>query len=383
MNSMILEICSLPSLLKETFQNLDDTIRTKLDHELCLSLKRVFIAGCGDSHNVGVNSELVFHRLAGIPAQALTAMNFARYIAGFLPATGPKTNLVIGISVSGEVSRTVEGLLLARQQGATTLALTGTPGSHVEQVAEITIHAIAPFLPVPDSVHVPGVRSYLVNQVALLLMAIRIGEVRGKLTSAEANKIRGQIKNLAPAIEETISSNDLPAKQLVETWKDAHEFVFIGSGPNYGTALFSAAKILEASGDAAMGQDTEEWCHLQYFAREANTPTIFISAGERDLSRAVETIIAAKKIGRRVAIIAPKNEKSLHDLADISFAYPDGICEILSPMLAAIPGEMIAAYRSELINEPYFRNFEGGRDIVGGGGPSRIRNSEVWEKWQA
>jgi len=41
--------------------------------------------------------------------------------------------------------------------------------------------------------------------------------------------------------------------------------------------------LLEASGDTAVGQDTEEWAPLQFFARSRSTPTFFISAGGRDL----------------------------------------------------------------------------------------------------
>jgi glutamine---fructose-6-phosphate transaminase (isomerizing) len=382
MNALHAEIHSLPSLLREVFQPLDDLMREKLGHELCLSLKRLYLTGCGDSHHVTLNTELAFETLSGIPTEPMTALQFGRYAAGFIPQTGPKTNLVVGISVSGEVSRTFEALNMARQHGAATMALTATPGSRVAQAGDILALVPSPAFPAPEGVHVPGVRSFFINQIALLLAAVRIGEVRGKLSTIDAQSVRSDIKKLADSVEKTIELSDPAAQALIKGWEDAKEFVYVGSGPNYGTALFSAAKMLEASGDPSLGQDTEEWGHLQYFARDIPTPTILISAGDRDVSRAIEIATAAKTIGRRVAALAPAKFTQLYDIADRVLPIATGVSEMFSPVITPIPSELLAAYRSELIGEPFFRNFGGGRSVEGGGGISRIRTSETWETWQ-
>jgi len=182
-------------------------------------------------------------------------------------------------------------------------------------------------------------------------------------------------------IENAIIDNEETVKQLAYEWRDANEFVMLGAGPNFGIALFTAAKILEASGDPAIGQDTEEWAHLQYFAKQADTPTIFITAGDRDASRIAEVITAAKQIGRRVAVICPENSKELIDLAKNAWTFGK-TREMFSPLVTQIPGELFAAYRAEVINEPFFRGFGGGRSTEGGGGISRIRTSDNWENWK-
>ncbi len=379
MNSMLSQIHSLPTLIRESFQPSDDAARQTLDHALCLSAKRLFVTGCGDSHHASLSSELAFETLAGLPAEPMTALQFARYAAGFLPGGGPGMNLVIGISVSGEVSRTLEALTLARRAGAATVALTATPGSRVANAAEHVYLAQTTPFPEPPGAHTPGVRSYLVSQLALLLMAVRLGEVRGRLNPADAAAVRKEIHSLADAAEKTIEACDKAARALAEEWKDAQEFVFVGGGPNYGTALFSAAKVLEASGDPALGQETEEWAHLQYFARAPATPTFIITAADRDLSRATEVAVAAKAVGRRVAAVSPASAAGLRREAARTLTLPEGVREMFSPLVAAIPGELFAAHRSDVIGEPFFRSFGGGRDQEGGGGISRIRTSEVWE----
>ncbi len=381
MNNMIAQIQSLPGLIRDHFSAFDDSVRTTFDHNFCLSLKRLYVTGCGDSHHVALTTELAFEALAGIPTEPMTALQFARYGVGYIPDTGPGTNAVIGISASGEVSRTLETLVLAPQYGATPIALTATPSSQVGQAGELILSsAIAPFPSDPDEV-IPGVRSYLANQLALYLLAVRVGEVRGALTSAEAGRLRKELLSLADIAEKTIEVCAPLAQGLAQEWADAKEFVFAGGGPNFGTALFSAAKVLEASGDPALGQDMEEWAHLQYFTRDESTPTFLITAGDRDLSRAIEVAEAARTIGRRVVAIVPDGTPGLGAWAQATLPLAGHVRELFSPLITAIPGELFSAYRSDILDEPFFRNFGGGRSIEGGGGISRIRESEMWQEF--
>jgi glutamine---fructose-6-phosphate transaminase (isomerizing) len=373
MNAMVAQVRSLPTLIREMVPVLDDAVRKTLDHKLCLSVKRVYVTGCGDSHHAALASELAFETLAARPTEPMSALQFARYAAAYLPPTGPGTNLVIGVSVSGEVARTTEALRLARQGGASTLALTATPGSRLAAAAELVVLSTTPPFPDPPGEHVPGVRSYLANQLGLLLTAVRIGEVRGHLNWGAATAARRDILALADAAQRTVDACDRQAHALAEEWRDAADFVFVGGGPNYGTALFSAAKVLEASGDGAVGQDTEEWAHLQYFARATATPTFFITAGERDLSRAAETAVAAKAIGRRVVAVAPGSAATLRDVAARMLPLAEGVPEMFSPLVAAMPGELFAAYRAEILGEPFFRRADGVRTP----GINRVRTSAM------
>ena len=381
MNYMIEQIHSLPELMNQIFQPLDDTIRTKLDHELCLSLKRIYVVGCGDSHHATLNTEFAFESLTRLPDDPMNSMLFGRYAAGYIPQSGPKTNLVIGISVSGAVSHTAEAMRMGKQAGATIVALTATPDSLVGKEADIILDVPVPEFSSPEGVIIPGVRSYFTSQVGLFLTAIRIAEIRGQLNNSEAAELRAEIHGFADLISKTIEECEPIAKKAAQEWASETEFVFTGSGPNYGTAVFTAAKVLEASGDSALGQDVEEWAHLQYFAKKVSTPTFIITVGDRDLSRAEEVAVAAKQIGRSLAVIAPKSVKNLTKLADFHFPIPE-VKEMFSPLITAIPGELFSAYLSEAKGEPYFQGFTGGRSIEGGGGISRIRTSETWENWR-
>lgn len=372
------QIDTLPELVRAIARPFDESARATFDFALCTSVKRIYLVGCGDSYHAPVGAELAFHQLAGVPTQAISALTFSRYVVGHLPPTGPKTNLVIAVSVSGVVSRTIEALRLARQAGATAVALTGAPDAPLAQSAEKVFQTTVP--PLPDELAgmvVPGVRSYLASQMALYSAAIRIGEVRGHLTTAQADALRAELLALAGVMEATIRACEPIAHDLMRAWTDIPEFVYVGAGPSYGVAMFSAAKMLEASGDPALAQETEEWAHLQYFGRRADTPTVLISAADYDADRMAEVARAAQNIGRRTIGVLPDGEAAISRYVDHVLPVMGTIRECFAPLVYSIPGELLAAERAAAIGADYFQGFGGGRTVDWADGASRIRDSHL------
>ncbi len=375
------QVDTLPQLLRDIAKPFDESARATFDFELCTSVKRIYLTGCGDSYHAPVGAELAFHQFAGVPTQGLNAMTFGRYTAGFLPHTGPQTNLVIAVSVSGGVSRTMEALQLARQAGAVAVALTGNPDAPLGQAAEKVFQTTVP--PLPDELQgmvVPGVRSYLASQVGLTSAAIRIGEVRGHLTTAQADVLRAELAGLADVIEATIQACEPVARDMIAQWTDVPEFIFVGAGPLYGAAMFSAAKMLEASGDPCMAQDTEEWTHIQYFSAQADTPTILLSAADFDADRMAEAARAAQSIGRRTAAVLPDGEQTISQYVQHVLPVKGAVREAFAPLVYSIPGELLAAERAAALGVPYFRNFGGGRTVDWADGASRIRDSHIQDE---
>jgi len=377
------QIFSLPDLIRDSADRLSST-SARLVELIGVGddISQIVLTGCGDSHHAAVATRLAFQQLANLPCHALTAMELARYQAGQLRLEKSGRTVVVGISSSGQVSRTVEALEMAKVAGATTLALTGNHKSDLAGVADSVYHvADNQTLIHSKGVIVPGTRSYFLSLLALFHLAIQLGMARGVRPSSKLAASISELKSMAEPVEQTIDACNPSVVRLIDEWSDAKRFVFCGSGPNYGTALFSAAKMIEAAGDAAIGQDLEEWAHLHYFERQVDTPTVVISAAEHDSDRAREITTAAQAIGRRVVLIAPESDAHKNELqGDQRLITAGKISDCLSPLLTALPGLLLAAYRAEEISEPFFRGFGGGRSRQGGGGISRIRSSNRIKK---
>ena len=352
---MIAQVESLPALIQGEFDELDAQVRRLLNHNEYLSVKRVLLTGCGDSYMAGVATEQTFEQIAGVPTEALTAMQAGRYAAPYFDHMFPRNPLVVGVSVSGTVARTREALIQARKHGGLTVAVTGNPESPLAQVSEKILPCV-----VPDFAPAPGIRSYRISLLALYLLAIRIAEIRTRLTQDEANAMRRQLKGTAESIAATIAAIKEPVQRLAEATAKHEHFVFVGDGPNLSTALFSAAKLMEAAGRYADGQDTEEWAHLQYFVnRDPSAPVFFISPGGRGHSRTAELVEPARRIGRTIVAIVPEGDTAIASSADWVLPVVGNVPELFSPMVYAVAGELYAAYVSQATGEPPFRLFQG------------------------
>ena len=367
--NIVAQVKSLPELIRSEFETLDMRVRRLMNHNECLSVKRIVITGAGDSHMAGVAAELALEQIAGIPTEPMTAMQAARYGTPHFEKLFPRNPLTIGISVSGTVARTREALALARNEGALTIAVTANPDSPLAQAAELVFDCT-----VPDFAPAPGIRSYRVSLLVLYLLAIRLAEVSGRLTQDQAGQMREQLKGTADAIEATIQAVEERTRELATAVAAQTNFVFVGDGPNYATALFSAAKVIEAAGRHAMGQDTEEWAHLQYFVNvDPATPTFIISPGGRGHGRAAELVEVMRRIGRNVIAVVPDGDQQIATEADWVLPVIGEVPEVFSPMVYAVAGELFSAYLAQVVDEPPFRGFADAYAPTG----ITIRNSAV------
>jgi glucosamine--fructose-6-phosphate aminotransferase (isomerizing) len=266
---------------------------------------------------------------------------------------------------------------LAKMASAQTVAITGNPESPLASVADKILHASIPAAPGgAGNAVVPGTRSYVASLMALFQAAVQVGQASGHLDGIAAEHLRIELQQSADKMEETVTMADRTSAETVSSWRDASHFIFCGSGPNYGTALYGAAKMVEASGDVAFGQDLEEWAHVGYFGRQPETPIFIVGASGWDEDRAMEIASAARAIGRRVAIVAPLTSQLAEtEHKDVLLPIMEPSRECFSPLLTCIPLALFASHRATLLDEAYFRDFAGGRSRLGGGGISRIRTS--------
>ncbi len=372
------QISSLPELIVQMNGELGINSKQVFSQAWHPSIERIYMTGCGDSHHASVCTSHFFSQTSGLSCIALPAMELARYQTEQIARSVPGSTLVIAVSASGRVSRTIEALSLAKKAGAIAIAATGDVDSPLAKVSDYLLPTTIPSMPETDSGQgVPGTRSFMVSLLTLYHASISFSESARKISSYDARALREELKSLAEPARATIKANMAQSAILAERWADAGHFVFCGAGPNWGTSQFSAAKLLEASGDTAIAYDLEEWAHLEYFSRPIATPTFIISGGGRDQGRAIEVAKAAKTIGREVVIISPiGSELNKTDHEAIQMPLIGSVRELFSPILASIPGMLFASHRAESSSEPYFRGFGGGRSSEEGGGISRIQSSD-------
>jgi glucosamine--fructose-6-phosphate aminotransferase (isomerizing) len=347
---MVKQVEDLPVVIREQTRPFDSIIRNILTPLEFLSLRRVFVVGDGDSYHASMASEFAFENIARIPCEPMSAQRFLDYGAEWMPAANPNSTLVVGISASGKTQRVIQSLERAKKYGALTLALTGTKGSPLTGAADRAIQ-----VQLPDKGPSPGIRTYSASLMALALLAIRIGEVKDRYHQEEANAMRQELTDLAGIVEATAQAGDAPARRAADALHDAGIMIWVGSGPSYGTALFSAAKTVEAASVFSVGQDLEEWWHVEKFAFPNDMPTFIVAPPGRSHWRAVELAKTARQLGRRIGAVVQSDDREIAPFADFVFPVMGPVREEFSPLVYHIASDLFAAYLTEKLGRKLFQ----------------------------
>lgn len=352
-NPMRDQVLSLPALIREQVPVLETRTRKILSTPEMFGVRQIVLAGCGDSYIAGKAAETAFIELARIPTEALNAMQAARYHAGLMGSSYPHNPLVLAVSVSGEVARVVEATKNYTQAGALTVAVTGSLDSRLAQQAQRLIE-----VSLPPFRSAPGVRSFITNLIALYLLAIRLGEVRGNYTMDEASALRKELRDAADLIEGAITSLDTPLENLSLRWKELELFEVLGSGPDRGTAAYGVAKLIEAAGVYALHEDIEEWVHLHYFVRAAtHTGTIVICPeNAASYSRVAEIEPLLRNLGRPYVILTGEAWQSRFSE---TLTVSGTIRPIFAPLVYSVLLALFAAHLTPQLRETYHRGATG------------------------
>jgi glucosamine--fructose-6-phosphate aminotransferase (isomerizing) len=170
----------------------------------------------------------------------------------------------------------------------------------------------------------------------MLLLAIQLGSVQGRgrvAVSAPAAQLRSELVDLADLVEATATEAGRRCVALAERIASSPVMVVIGSGPSQGTAMFAAAKIIEACGIFATGKDLEEWSHVERFAYPLDMPVFVIAPPGRTHQRAAEAAAQARSLGRTVIAVTDEDDTVVTAHADCVLPVAGRTREEFSPLL--------------------------------------------------
>lgn len=367
---------SLPELCEPQLAGVRKGIEGCIPPEKAKGIRRVIFTGCGDSYFAG--------RVV-IPAYKHFAGQFGSHFAvercidvgRFLPMSEKEAaaTLVIGISASGGPARVEEALLRARKYGYMTMALTNNPDSRAAAAAEYSLIVNTPSFENPN----PGLRNYYASLIGLLMFGAYLGECKGISPAGTMDKLADAIRAYTKSYDAVLPEIDEKMFVLAQTWKDYTAIDTIADDINASTAMFVGAKFLEVAGILSTYSDSEDWCHVNYFAHNPEQIGTIIVADKYDnnRSRIAETVHQASGIDRPVLLVANGAKKEFginEDIIEMTVPEaPEGY-EFLLPLLNYIPGSILSSYVSALLGEPYFR---AGKGHWADEGVGTIRSSKV------
>ena len=342
---------TLADIHRNDFKKIDESVKRSFNALELESISHVYTVGDGDSYHASLATKMAFNEFAKVTISPMPAMQFLEYGAEFIRSNFPNDNLVVGISASGGSSRVVQALNRAKEAniGLQTAALVGNPESRVANAAQKVISS-----QIPELGRSPGIRTYTASLMGLTSLAIRIGEIKGTYHMNQANEIRQEIVDMADRVEETIQASYDVAEAAAAACAKAPFISYAGSGPGLGSAMFSSAKVVEASGVFAVGQDLEEWAHVERFAYPLDFPVFIVAPPGKGYWRALELAKAVKVMGHPLMVVVDENDKELAALADYVFPVKGQVREELSPLLYYQSGTVFSYYLAKAVGRSMF-----------------------------
>ena len=300
------------------------------------AIRRVVVAGCGDSWFIGAGVRHAVERLVGVPLEAAQALDYAAYGS----ATADQRTMVIGISASGETPAIVAALAAARQRGALTVGMSNRPDSPIVRDADagLVVHATRRGWPTQSS-------------TAAMALLIRLAERwAGKPSPAGSLGL----ETVAGLLDEIAADLDAPMATIAADLAAAPLILFAGLGPNYAAACIGAAKIRELAPIHAMAMPIEEYHH--YRSQKRGDALILIATDPASQERAFDTALVSQAVGgRTVAILSGAGTEIAEHVAHVVRLPP--VDPAVSALVSSVPLHLFAYH------------FAKARDALGLGAP--------------
>ena len=335
---MLKEIFEQPATVENAMRGrlLPDQGTSKLgglnmtDEEL-LRFDNILITACGTSWHSALIGEHMLESLARIPVEVEYASEF-RYRN---PIVTDKT-LCIVISQSGETADTLAAMREAKSRGARTYGIVNVVGSTIARESDggIYVHA-------GPEIGVASTKAFTSQVIALLLFTLKLARLRN-LSMVDGKEIIEEMLAL-PAKIQKILDRAPEIEKIAEDFKNAQNFLYLGRGYSFPTALEGALKLKEISYIHAEGYPAAEMKHGPIALIDEKMPVVFITPHDSVFEKVVSNVQEVKARGGRVIAITTREEPMLAGKLDYEFRIPE-TKDMLTPVLASVPLQLLAYY---------------------------------------
>lgn len=336
-DTMLREIETIPTVVRDQAAALRGPLG-ELANDLGEPLPEVILSGCGDPYFAGIAARLAMERDGGVRCQSIEALELTRYAVRYVPVL-PRPPLLVAVSYSGSVGRTIEAAATAAAFGWRTVALTGRAEGRLAQVAKPVI------LDVPTLGFSPGTSTYVAMVVALLTLAGELARVAGRTDGATS--VAAGLGAAPDLARETILASAEPAERAAALIAASPSTTFLGSGPSRASAEFGAAKLFEGPQRYGVAQQLEEWAHEQYFISGPTTPVVVIAPAGASRDRAGELIDEMAFIGAPSILVSDVVDDAVARRATVVLPVAAGLDEAFSPLLTCLPLALTAFFVAE------------------------------------
>jgi glucosamine--fructose-6-phosphate aminotransferase (isomerizing) len=303
----------------------------EIDDELLRGVRRIVIVACGTSYHAGLIGRYAIEEWARIPVEVDIASEY-RYRN---PVVGAG-DLVIGISQSGETADTLAAMRIARDRGATVMAVTNIMGSEATRISDGVLYTSAGL-----EVGVAATKTFLCQVAVMYLLALRLAELRGTIPREQLIEAVAELKALPHAIAALLEERHDDIDRIASEVSEKEFFMYIGRHVGLPVALEGALKLKEISYIATDAYAAGEMKHGPIALLDDSTPVVAVATDSPVLEKVVSNIQEVRVRGARVIAVVSEGNEEIGEHADELIVIPRTHW-LLAPLLAVIPLQLLA-----------------------------------------
>jgi glucosamine--fructose-6-phosphate aminotransferase (isomerizing) len=312
----------------------------KLTDEELASAQSISIAACGTSWHAALTGKYMIERLARLPVDVDYASEY-RYRS---PLAGPGS-LGLLITQSGETADTLAAQREMIALGSKTVAICNVVDAMVAREAHGAIYTHA-----GPEIGVASTKAFTAQLTALFLLALKLGQLRGKLDADQSVVLIEQLSRIPGKIEEILRSTSAQCEQLAKEFSTARDFLYLGRGIHFPIALEGALKLKEISYIHAEGYPAGEMKHGPNALIDETLPVVvLVTRDESDpasklrYEKTLSNIQEVTARSGRVIAVATEGDTTIGSLVEHVIHIPPAI-ELLSPLIEIVPLQLLAYY---------------------------------------
>lgn len=300
--------------------------------EILTNARRIIILGCGTSWHAALIGKQLIESFCRIPVEVEYASEF-RYRNPVIGAD----DVVIAVSQSGETADTLAAVELAKSKGAFIYGICNAVGSSISRAANS-----GSYIHVGPEIGVASTKAFTGQVTTFIMFALTLARAKNTITEDVLKSVVRQLTMIPDKIQEILAMNDY-IENLSKTFTYAHNFIYLGRGYNFPTALEGALKLKEISYIHAEGYPAAEMKHGPIALIDEQMPVVVIATNNNNglYEKVISNIQEIKARKGRVVAIINKGDEFVREMSDYIIEIPETI-ECLDPLLSSIPLQMLA-----------------------------------------
>jgi len=302
-----------------------------LTSEDVAKIDRIFLVACGTSWHAALVAKYWIEKYARIPVDVDIASEF-RYRSLVLN----ERVMTISISQSGETADTLAGIRIAKELGSKVITICNVVGSTMTREADGTVYTHA-----GPEIGVASTKAFTAQLAALFLLTLQLAQLKGTVSLEKSLELGRALIEVAAVIGRDLQEMQNQIGELIESFYDARDFLFVGRGLSFPIALEGALKLKELSYIHAEGYASGELKHGPIALIDKDMPILALVPKDDVYQKSISNVEEIKARQGRLILIGTEGDSHLKNITD-DVIYMPTVHEEMNPILYTIPAQLLS-----------------------------------------